>query len=131
MHVFIEIITLFDDRCFRKKNAMVHKYNKGFNGFAARLSAEEARSIAHTPGVVSVFPDPIIQLHTTHSWDFLKYQTDVEIDGKPASDSTSTGADTIIGFLDTGKTNKYLEQLILLHAHKENNNKNACFRYMA
>lgn len=90
------------DRCFRKKNAVVHRYNKGFTGFAARLSAEEARSIAHTPGVVSVFPDPIIQLHTTRSWDFLKYQTDVEIDTRPTSDSTSNGADTIIGFLDTG-----------------------------
>lgn len=111
IYIYIGIIPLFD-RCFRKKNALVHQYKKGFTGFAARLSAEEARSIARTPGVVSVFPDPIIQLHTTHSWDFLKYQTDVETDVRPTSDSTSSGADTIIGFLDTGKTTSRQKRLV-------------------
>ncbi|KAF7141202.1 hypothetical protein RHSIM_Rhsim06G0018000 [Rhododendron simsii] len=48
------------------------------NGFAARLSKEEANSIAQRLGVVSVFPDLLLKLHTTGSWDFLKYQTDLE-----------------------------------------------------
>ncbi|XVF35926.1 hypothetical protein REPUB_Repub19eG0013900 [Reevesia pubescens] len=88
----------------RKKNALVHSYKNGFSGFAAHLSAEEALSIAETPGVVSVFPDPVLELHTTRSWDFLKYQTSVEIESNPNSDSNSTSpdSDTIIGILDTG-----------------------------
>ncbi|KAK9270459.1 hypothetical protein L1049_026039 [Liquidambar formosana] len=88
----------------RKQNAVVHNYTHGFAGFAARLSEEEARSIAQKPGVVSVFADPILHLHTTHSWDFLRYQTDLEMESDSGSnpDSQSHGTDTIIGFVDTG-----------------------------
>ncbi|KAM5565195.1 CO(2)-response secreted protease [Rosa sericea] len=84
------------------------------DGFAARLSEEEAQSMAQKPGVISVFPDHLLKLHTTHSWDFLKYQTELEIDSFPnsisenddgaADDTTpdSNVSDTIIGILDTG-----------------------------
>lgn len=94
-----------------KANAVVHTYRHGFSGFAARLSEEEARSIAHKPGVVSVFPDPLLKLHTTQSWEFLKYQTALEIYSNPNSISGTAngfssvsvnGSDTIIGILDTG-----------------------------
>lgn len=81
----------------RKRNALVHTYSRGFSGFAAVLSAEEANSMANKPGVVSVFRDPVLQLHTTRSWDFLKYQNAVKIDSNSNSDS-----DSIIGILDTG-----------------------------
>ncbi|XP_009769238.1 CO(2)-response secreted protease-like isoform X2 [Nicotiana sylvestris] len=88
----------------RNKNTVVHSYKNGFSGFAARLSEAEAQSIAQRPGVVSVFPDPVLQLHTTRSWDFLKYQTVDETNSSPSSgsDSSPNGADTIIGILDTG-----------------------------
>lgn len=88
----------------RDKNAMVHSYKKGFSGFAARLTQEEAEQMGRQPGVVSVFPDPILKLHTTHSWDFLLYQSAVEIQSSPSISppSTSGSADTIIGILDTG-----------------------------
>ncbi|KAF5740890.1 hypothetical protein HS088_TW11G00970 [Tripterygium wilfordii] len=86
----------------RNANAVVHNYRHGIAGFAARLSADEARLLARKPGVVSVFPDPLLQLHTTRSWDFLKYITDIRIDSTPSSDSNSSSDDTIIGFLDSG-----------------------------
>ncbi|KAJ6684716.1 CO(2)-RESPONSE SECRETED PROTEASE [Salix purpurea] len=88
----------------RRKNALVQSYEHGISGFAARLSAAEAQSIAKKPGVVSVFPDPVYQLHTTRSWDFLKYGTDIVIDSRPHSDSNSSSAEyvAIIGILDTG-----------------------------
>lgn len=93
--------------CARKKNAILRSYRHGFSGFAARLSEAEAQSIAQRPGVASVFPDPVFQLHTTRSWEFLKYQTDVKIDSNPTSDSStsSNGSDTIIGVIDTGELN--------------------------
>ncbi|KAJ4849908.1 hypothetical protein Tsubulata_048696, partial [Turnera subulata] len=87
----------------QKKNAVVHSYTHGISGFAARLSAAEAQAVSKKPGVVSVFPDPVFKLHTTRSWDFLKYETDVEIYSTPNSDTSSSGgSDTIIGILDTG-----------------------------
>ncbi|KAG6432019.1 hypothetical protein SASPL_103592 [Salvia splendens] len=83
----------------RKGKSVIATYSKGFSGFAARLTAEEAEAMAKREGVVSVFPDPLLQLHTTRSWDFLKYQTDLKID----SVSSAAGDDVIVGILDTGQ----------------------------
>ena len=103
---------------------MVHTYKHGFTGFAAHLSEHEAQAMRQSPGVVSVFPDPLLKLHTTHSWDFLVSQTSVKIDANPKSDppaSSSQPYDTIIGILDTGK---YIYQtlIILCSAVCTNNN---------
>ncbi|KAG9442718.1 hypothetical protein H6P81_018572 [Aristolochia fimbriata] len=82
---------------------LVRSYKHGFSGFSAYLSKEEAEEIARRPGVVSVFPDPVLQLHTTRSWDFLLYQTDLVTDINPGSDVDSSRVyDTVIGLLDTG-----------------------------
>ncbi|KAL9312576.1 hypothetical protein ACSQ67_018028 [Phaseolus vulgaris] len=87
----------------RDKKALVRNYKHGFSGFAARLSKEEADSIAQKPGVVSVFPDPILKLHTTRSWYFLEQQTRVEVDTKPNTLSNfSSSSDIILGIIDTG-----------------------------
>ncbi|ESW08103.1 hypothetical protein PHAVU_009G018600 [Phaseolus vulgaris] len=87
----------------RNDKALVRNYKHGFSGFAARLSKEEANSIAQKPGVVSVFPDPVLKLHTTRSWDFLKYQTHVKIDANPKTlSNSSSSSDVVLGILDTG-----------------------------
>ncbi|EPS70387.1 hypothetical protein M569_04373 [Genlisea aurea] len=83
----------------RKRNAVLHTYSNGFSGFAARLSKEEVNSIAQMPEVLSVFKDPILNLHTTRSWEFLRYQDALKIDSATES---YTGADVILGILDTG-----------------------------
>ncbi|XAR61627.1 Tripeptidyl-peptidase II [Bertholletia excelsa] len=89
-----------------KRNAVVHTYSHGFTGFAARLSEEEASSIAKRPGVVSVFPDPVLKVQTTRSWDFLDDEADLLTIARLAygsgSSSSSQGSDTIIGIMDTG-----------------------------
>ncbi|KAL3641004.1 hypothetical protein CASFOL_015972 [Castilleja foliolosa] len=98
-------VQLMDELRIRKKSVL-HKYNKSFLGFTARLSDEEAESIAQRDGVVSVFPDKKSQLHTTRSWDFLMTQTPpFIINGSTIPHSVSNwskGADTIIGIIDTG-----------------------------
>ncbi|GFQ07727.1 co(2)-response secreted protease [Phtheirospermum japonicum] len=86
---------------------LLHTYERGFLGFAARLTDEEAKSLSSRPGVVSVFPDIVFQIQTTRSWEFLEQQQviDLEFDSTPRSiayNSSTVGADTIIGFLDTG-----------------------------
>ncbi|KAJ0917060.1 putative tripeptidyl-peptidase II [Helianthus annuus] len=90
----------------RKRNAVVHNYQNSFLGFAARLTKEEANDIARQPGVVSVFPDPLLKLHTTRSWDFLQYQTSVETNLRPSDkynySSSNAASDIIIGIMDTG-----------------------------
>ncbi|KAL3639199.1 hypothetical protein CASFOL_017106 [Castilleja foliolosa] len=88
----------------REKDYVVHTYNKSLLGFAARLSEEEAESIAQRSGVVSVFPDRVSQLQTTRSWDFLKYQGVAyeSDDVRRSNNAESTQADTIIGIIDTG-----------------------------
>lgn len=86
----------------RNEKALVHNYKHGFSGFAARLSKNEAASIAQQPGVVSVFPEPILKLHTTHSWDFLKLQTHVKIDSTLSNSSSHSSSDIVIGMLDSG-----------------------------
>ncbi|KAL3631954.1 hypothetical protein CASFOL_024938 [Castilleja foliolosa] len=82
---------------------LLHTYERGFLGFAARLSDEEVKSLSSHPGVVSVFPDTVFQVQTTHSWDFLEQQVpDVDFDSTSTSTVESSSSDTIIGFLDTG-----------------------------
>ncbi|KAL3631958.1 hypothetical protein CASFOL_024942 [Castilleja foliolosa] len=86
-----------------ESNVLLHTYERGFQGFAARLSDEEVKSLSSHPGVVSVFPDTVFQVQTTHSWDFLEQQVpDVDFDSTSTSTVESSSSDTIIGFLDTG-----------------------------
>ncbi|ONK72620.1 uncharacterized protein A4U43_C04F21300 [Asparagus officinalis] len=92
------------------EKTIVRRYEHGFSGFAARLLKEEALAISKKQGVVSVFADPIYQLHTTRSWEFLQ-QTLVETYLKQDSGSGSSAggpADTIIGLLDTGKRAEFV-----------------------
>ncbi|XP_077246635.1 CO(2)-response secreted protease-like [Tasmannia lanceolata] len=85
------------------KKTLIHSYTHGFSGFAAQLTDKEALTMSQKPGVVSVFVDPVLQLHTTRSWDFLQYQTELETNSEPGSNSDSLSqVDTIIGLLDTG-----------------------------
>ncbi|KAI4326063.1 hypothetical protein MLD38_031415 [Melastoma candidum] len=70
-------------------------YKRSFNGFVAKLTKNEADKLKGQQDVVSVFPDRILQLHTTRSWDFLM-QTKKEPRRKLAE------TNIIIGVIDTG-----------------------------
>ncbi|KAL5150586.1 CO(2)-response secreted protease [Glycine soja] len=84
--------------------ALTHHFSHAFSGFSAMLTESEASALSGHDGVVSVFPDPVLELHTTRSWDFLES----ELGMKPYySHGTPTlhkhpSTDIIIGVIDTG-----------------------------
>ncbi|GER43546.1 subtilisin-like serine endopeptidase family protein [Striga asiatica] len=93
----------------RKQNSVVQTYNRSFLGFSARLSDEEAKSISALDGVVSVFPDRPLKLHTTRSWNFLRSLNAFQITNATPpstyptiSNCSATPHDIIIGIFDTG-----------------------------
>ncbi|KAK4486437.1 hypothetical protein RD792_009114, partial [Penstemon davidsonii] len=76
------------------KESLVYSYGRSFNGFAAKLTNEEAARISEMRGVVSVIPNRVLKLHTTRSWDFMGFSK-----GKLGAGQEG---DIIIGLLDTG-----------------------------
>ncbi|RCV09922.1 hypothetical protein SETIT_2G069200v2 [Setaria italica] len=50
---------------------ILHSYKRSLNGFAARLTEQEAQKLSSMEGIVSVFPSRTHELLTTRSWDFL------------------------------------------------------------
>ncbi|XP_038891121.1 cucumisin-like [Benincasa hispida] len=75
--------------------SLIYIYKRSFNGFAVKLTEEEAQKIATKEGVVSVFPSEKNQLHTTRSWDFLGFPSNVARMNKVESN-------IIVGVFDTG-----------------------------
>ncbi|EXB44294.1 Subtilisin-like protease [Morus notabilis] len=79
--------------------SIIHNYKHAFRGFSAMLTEDEAHLLSDHSDVISVFPDTMLQLHTTRSWDF--------IEGKAGRLSRwglekHVTSDIIIGILDTG-----------------------------
>ncbi|CAK9169086.1 unnamed protein product [Ilex paraguariensis] len=77
------------------KQSLIYSYQRSFNGFAAKLTDEEAAKLSEMEGVISVMPNRILKLHTTKSWDFMGLSKDNL--GGPHE------GDVIVGLLDTGK----------------------------
>ncbi|XWS70937.1 hypothetical protein CRYUN_Cryun03dG0093500 [Craigia yunnanensis] len=77
-------------------SSIVHVYNAPIHGFSATLTPDQVRSIRKLPGILSVFPDRVLHLHTTRSPSFLGLQTI-----NPSIPNTSDSK-SIIGFIDTG-----------------------------
>lgn len=61
-----------------------------------------SRCRAEHPDVVSVFPNQVKKLHTTHSWDFLMMENGGVIPPSSVWSKARYGKDIIIGNLDTG-----------------------------
>ncbi|XP_010251788.1 PREDICTED: CO(2)-response secreted protease-like [Nelumbo nucifera] len=78
--------------------SLIHSYNHAIKGFSAMLTEKEASSLSGHEKVVSVFPDPVLQLHTTRSWDFLDSESGIRSGIKYPQASS----DVIIGIIDTG-----------------------------
>ncbi|CAA7032244.1 unnamed protein product [Microthlaspi erraticum] len=76
---------------------LVRSYKRSFNGFAAMLTESERERVVEMEGVVSVFPNKMLQLQTTRSWDFMGLK-----EGKGTKRNPTVESDTIIGVIDIG-----------------------------
>ncbi|KAE8718058.1 Cucumisin [Hibiscus syriacus] len=75
-------------------DVLLYSYHRSFNGFAAKLTKDEANKLREKDGVVSVFLSQKKQLHTTRSWDFMGLNKKVL--------RSFIESDIIVGMLDTG-----------------------------
>ncbi|XP_059299561.1 subtilisin-like protease SBT1.4 [Lycium ferocissimum] len=76
---------------------ILYTYERAAVGFSARLSAAQADQLRRIPGVISVLPDQVNHLHTTHTPTFLGLADTFGL--WPNSDYAD---DVIVGVLDTG-----------------------------
>jgi len=76
---------------------MVYSYRHVATGFAAKLTAEEAKAMEDKDGFLSAKPQKILSLHTTHSPNFLGLQKNLGF-----WRNSTYGKGVIIGVLDTG-----------------------------
>ncbi|KAF8027434.1 hypothetical protein BT93_E0362 [Corymbia citriodora subsp. variegata] len=80
-----------------QEQRMVHSYRHVLSGFAAKLTAEEAKAIKEKDGVLHVRPDRVLSLHTTRTPDFLGLRQGVGL-----WKGSNYGKGVIIGLLDSG-----------------------------
>ncbi|XP_042485771.1 subtilisin-like protease SBT1.4 [Macadamia integrifolia] len=76
---------------------IIYTYKHAVNGFSVRLTHSQAAQVRRLPGVLSVIPDQIRQLHTTHTPQFLGLS-----DVSGLWPNSGYAEDVIIGVLDTG-----------------------------
>ncbi|GMJ00871.1 hypothetical protein like AT3G46840 [Hibiscus trionum] len=74
---------------------LIRSYRRSFNGFAVKLTDEEAKKLASFKGVVSVFPNQVYHLQTTRSWDFMGFN-------QTAKRNATAESNVIIGVIDSG-----------------------------
>ncbi|XP_075073890.1 CO(2)-response secreted protease-like [Nicotiana tabacum] len=79
-----------------------HSYHHAYRGFCALLTEDEATLLSGHEEVVSVFPDPVLQLHTTRSWNFLGLGSSYYSRSSSYRYNHGSSYDIIIGVIDTG-----------------------------
>ncbi|KAG6545044.1 hypothetical protein Mapa_013738 [Marchantia paleacea] len=81
---------------------LIYCYYNVFDGFAAKLTTEQASKLSQMQGVLSVVPNTFVKIQTTHSWRFLG----VESPNHPTTgvlwERANYGRDVIIGVIDSG-----------------------------
>ncbi|XP_065858908.1 subtilisin-like protease [Euphorbia lathyris] len=82
-----------------KQQRVIYSYRNVASGFAAKLTADEAKAMEDKDGFVSARPQKIFSLHTTHTPNFLGLHQNLGV-----WNSSNYGKGVIIGLLDTGIT---------------------------
>ncbi|KAK4422727.1 Subtilisin-like protease SBT1.2 [Sesamum alatum] len=76
---------------------MVYSYRNVFSGFAAKLTSEEVKAMEGKKGFISARPEQVLQLHTTHTPNFLGLHQNAGL-----WKDSNYGKGIVIGILDTG-----------------------------
>ncbi|CAK7356500.1 unnamed protein product [Dovyalis caffra] len=76
---------------------LLYNYNHAIHGFSAHLTTTQVAKLRRVPGILSVIPDQIRQLHTTHTPTFLGLS-----ESSGLWKNSVHGDGVIIGILDTG-----------------------------
>ncbi|KAI3978440.1 hypothetical protein MKX01_006955 [Papaver californicum] len=76
---------------------ILYTYTHAANGFAVRLAPSQASHLSNLPGIISVLPEQVHQLHTTRTPLFLGLSENALL-----LKNSRKGDDIIIGVLDTG-----------------------------
>ncbi|CAI9087886.1 OLC1v1022075C1 [Oldenlandia corymbosa var. corymbosa] len=88
------------------RSSLIYSYKHSINGFAAKLSPEEAQKLSENDEVVSVLPSKQYSVHTTRSWEFVGIERSPGLEGKVDKDELIVkaryGKDVIAGVLDSG-----------------------------
>ncbi|KAJ4807094.1 hypothetical protein LUZ62_019660 [Rhynchospora pubera] len=82
----------------QERVSLTQSYHHAFVGFSAMLTKKEADLLSGHEEVISVFPDRVLKLHTTRSWDFLNAESGLRSERL----SRRASNDVIIGIIDTG-----------------------------
>ncbi|XP_030443326.2 subtilisin-like protease 3 [Syzygium oleosum] len=80
-----------------QEQRLVRSYRHVISGFAAKLTAKEAKAIGEKDGVLYMRPEKVLSLHTTHTPDFLGLPQGVGL-----WKDSNFGKGVIIGVLDSG-----------------------------
>ncbi|XVE88289.1 hypothetical protein DITRI_Ditri19aG0057800 [Diplodiscus trichospermus] len=91
------------------KSSLLYSYKHSINGFAAKLTPDEASKLSGMKEVVSVFPSHAYSVQTTRSWEFVglmgeaQSRNDFKINGgEDLLSKAKYGKDIIIGVMDSG-----------------------------
>jgi subtilisin family serine protease len=78
---------------------LLYVYRTVLQGFSAMLMELEAAEMQRTPGVLAIFPDRVLQLHTTRTPHFLGLETP---NASHLWAESNYGSNVVIGLIDTG-----------------------------
>ncbi|XP_055803542.1 subtilisin-like protease [Solanum dulcamara] len=78
-------------------SSVIYSYRNVFNGFAARLSPDEVKALETQDGFISIRPQRVLRIQTTHSPSFLGLNQNLGF-----WNMSNYGEGVIIGLLDTG-----------------------------
>ncbi|KAE8728735.1 Subtilase family protein isoform 2 [Hibiscus syriacus] len=92
------------------KSSLLYSYKHSINGFAAKLTSDEASKLSEMKEVLSVFPSHgKYSVHTTRSWEFVGLDEEdghssrkLKIGGEKLASRAKYGKDVIIGVMDSG-----------------------------
>ncbi|XP_022990928.1 subtilisin-like protease SBT1.1 isoform X2 [Cucurbita maxima] len=76
---------------------ILYVYKTAISGFAAKLTTKKLHSLSKIPGFLAATPDELLQLHTTHSPQFLGLHREHGL-----WNSSNSASDIIIGLIDSG-----------------------------